>query len=526
MGVESKKDIGGTKVLKVTTTIFCLCCLLFFSFNTSAFPAFPGAEGFGAETIHARGKKVFIVDRLDDFPKSQKMRYLAPGQFRYALANAENNGGGYIVFNVSGTIHLKRNAVVPSNVYVAGQTSAGGIAFEGGAIVIKDSHDVVIRHIRHREAAKKGDAFNIVNSKNIVIDHVSISFFKDGAIDIVGNSENISIQWTHMGDAVRSGSKEEPYHCQPNLIRDGPDRITFHHNFYTHGHSRMPLVKSSAKAGCLIDFSNNVVYNFRKYPSVFAAPDGKANVIGNFYIPGPNSHGDSEPGIRPVEPSLLSGITSLISRDRKDAVAKARPPVKGSNNFSVFVKDNYMVGGMGHFPVKTDGRGQHIERGRTAWVTGARPNEAVEDYMIMGTGQGKFGPNQGVFNRLDKRVECIPKLTLQPAMENLSNVLSSFGALPRDNTDKRLVSEILTKSGNWKYDKPMDGNVYHHNLLQDSDGDGLPDSFEQTYSKNLHPNGHDLDPVYENMEVYLNGLHEKLISKMESIDTKLILQTK
>lgn len=477
----------------VTLILSCFVVQVFAAATASEITAFQGAEGFGCNTSHARGKKIFSVTRLDDFDKGQNTKHLAKGQFRYALAKAARAKGGYIVFNVSGTIQLKRNASIPSNTYIAGQTSPGGVAVEGAAIIIKNAHDVVVRHIRHREAKKKGDAFNIVNSENVILDHVSISFFKDGAVDIVGESKNITIQWSHMGDAIHSGSKKEPYHCEPNLVRDGPDRITFHHNLYTHGHSRMPLINPSAKIECLVEFSNNVIYNFRKYPSKFAAKDGMANVVGNIYIPGSFTHAD------------------VPLSKQKMSVSKGRPPIMGSNNFSVYVKDNIMVGGIGHFPEKSKAKDQHIKRGKDAWVVGVRPDRGLDQSLIMGIGQGKLGHAPGVFNLLKSSVKVIPKINYTPVDKVLGTILTYFGSLPRDNTDRRLVWEVLNKKGSWKYDKPNDNNHYTGFALDDSDQDGLPDSFEKQHGENLHPNGHDIDSFYENIEIYLDELHEQLI---------------
>lgn len=462
--------------------------------------SFPGAEGFGTQTEHARGKKIYRVTRLDDVDKGQRSKYLEVGQFRYALAKAAENNGGYIIFDISGVIRLKRAAYIPSNVYIAGQTSPGGVAIEGKSFEIRNSKDIVIRHIRHREAAKKGDAFNIVDSENVILDHLSISFFKDGAVDIIGNSKNITIQWSHMGDAIFSGSKKEPYHCEPNLVRDGPDRITFHHNLYTHGHSRMPLITDSAKIGCLIEFSNNLVYNYRKYPSDFRAHDGKANAIGNIYIPGPYTHAD-------------------VPLSKRQSKKKGRPPIKGSNNFSVFVKDNIMFGGVGHFPQKGKGKDQHIKRGEDAWVIGVRPNNRLEQSLIMGTGQGRLGPAESVFNQLKNRVSQMPNITYTIVNENLGGVLTYFGAMPRDNTDKRLVNEVLSRSGAWKYDKPDDNNLYMGRPKVDSDSDGLSDEFERKYGKDLDPHEYDLSREYENFEVYLDELHQKLMVQSTPVDT-------
>ena len=462
-------------------------------------PAFPGAEGFGTKTTHARGKPVFHVSRLDDEDKWQKVQYLQEGQFRWALAKAAEAGGGYIVFDVSGAIQLKRTAQIPSNVYIAGQSAPGkGIAIQGAGIGIggKDNpaKNVVIRHIRFRgKAQRSADAFNLEGpgTENIVLDHVSISFFQDGAVDIVNGARNVTVQWCHMGDAVFSGTREK-YHCEPNLLRSNVSHVSLHHNYYTHCHSRVPQVSENCvKDGFLIEVSNNVVYDYRKYPSNFDAVNGKGNVVGNYYIPGRFTHGDKGPGTQ-------------------------RGTVTGSNNFTVYVRDNLSVDGLGHDDVGCPGKDQDTCRGYDQWVTGARPDDSRPETDIMGK-QGAIGPTPGVLDYSPKRFKDIPKITYIPAEENIDEVISKFGALPRDNTDKRLVKELLTRSGGWKLEMPDDNNTYEGKSRVDDDGDGMADDWEAKRGGDLEPNGHDLDPVYDNIEVYLNELAEALVKQAEPV---------
>ncbi|MCA9447864.1 MAG: pectate lyase, partial [Candidatus Omnitrophica bacterium] len=82
--------------------------------GASALPAFPGAEGFGAETVGGRGGRVLQVTNLKD---------KGPGSLREAV---EAEGPRTVVFRISGTIPLEKSIVV-KNPYltIAGQTAPG-----------------------------------------------------------------------------------------------------------------------------------------------------------------------------------------------------------------------------------------------------------------------------------------------------------------------------------------------------------------------------------------------------------------
>jgi hypothetical protein len=291
-----------------------------------------------------------------------------------------------------------------------------------------------------------------------------------------------------MGDAI-DALTDEPYHGLPNLLRTKSDRITIHHCYYTHAHTRVPLftphsyVQDDSARGGLIEFSHNVIYNYRKYPSSFPAPDGKGNAIGNLYVPGRHTHGSGTP----------------------------RGVIEGDKNFTIFVKDNIALSSFSDCPghdnkVKGESNDHHVHRGKDAPVAGCRPNATLPETAVL------HNPQPGRFNVADKRFAEIPPLTYQPLPEAVSAVVALFGALPHDATDQRLQNELLTHTGEWKMKQPDDKNVYEGQAAPDADADGMPDAWEKKKKgRNLMPNGHDLDKRYENIEVYLQERMDQLV---------------
>src|SRR5689334_7885244 len=97
-------------------------------------PAFPGAVGWGAQTIGGRGGQIIRVTNLNSE---------GAGSFRAAI---ETPGPRIIVFEVGGIIDLNRHTLVirEPNATIAGQTAPSpGVTFVRGGMDIY-AHDVIV----------------------------------------------------------------------------------------------------------------------------------------------------------------------------------------------------------------------------------------------------------------------------------------------------------------------------------------------------------------------------------------------
>ncbi|MDD4430281.1 MAG: pectate lyase, partial [Bacteroidales bacterium] len=150
--------------------------VLFLSYSYAQPLAFPGAEGFGANSQGGRGGKVLYVTNLNDE---------GPGSLRAAV---EQEGPRTVVFAVSGIIDLKKRLNIEHpNITIAGQTAPGdGICLRGETLRIAADH-VIIRYLRvrlgdgkHGQGSLQGkDAIGISSGQHIILDHCSAGWSLD-----------------------------------------------------------------------------------------------------------------------------------------------------------------------------------------------------------------------------------------------------------------------------------------------------------------------------------------------------------
>jgi hypothetical protein len=261
-------------------------------------PAFPGAEGFGADAVGGRGGAVLFVTNLNDG---------GPGSLRAAV---ETEGPRTVIFQISGTIALESTlAIREPYITIAGQTAPGdGICLKNRGLAIAADH-VIVRYLRCRpgdNTESEPDAISIGAGQNIIVDHCSASWGVDETLSAStrGQLGNLTVQWCIISESLNESSHHKGAHGYGSLIRGGwGNGYTFHHNLYAHHRARLPRPgnyngQAQDPDGLVLDFKNNVIYNWGGDTAGYNA-DGsngtdsitRMNFVGNYYRSGSDSHG-------------------------------------------------------------------------------------------------------------------------------------------------------------------------------------------------------------------------------------------
>jgi pectate lyase len=236
--------------------------------------AFPTAEGFGAHSVGGRGGWVIFVTNLNDD---------GPGSLREAVSAS---GPRNVVFAVSGTIQLKTRLTISEPfLTIAGQTAPGdGICIAGQDTLIR-THDVIVRHMRFRPGdilPGEKDALSIVDGVNVIIDHCSATWSIDEALSTTKGSNNVTVQWTIIAEALHNSQHAKGNHGYGGIIQG--QAITYHHNLYAHNRSRNPRPESGYS-----DFRNNVIYDWNGMAGYAEDNTFRFNYVGNYLKPGPGT---------------------------------------------------------------------------------------------------------------------------------------------------------------------------------------------------------------------------------------------
>jgi pectate lyase len=421
-------------------------------------PAFPGAEGFGAQSIGGRGGKVLFVTNINDS---------GPGSLREAV---ETEGPRIVIFRISGTIALKSAiAITKPYITIAGQTAPGdGICLKNHALVIAASH-VIVRYIRCRpgdNAKAESDSISISSGRDIIVDHCSASWSVDETLSASSRGQlgNVTVQWCIISESLDNSIHHKGSHGYGSLIRGSfGNGYTYHHNLYAHHHARLPrpgnyVDSSRDPEGFILDFRNNVIYNWAGDAAGYNSdgPNGtnsitKMNFIGNYYKAGTNSTG------------------SLAFSERT-----------------------------------------HSAR---AWFSRNCMNGNYPDDPWSLVSFNKFSDEDTKAYKQSEPIP-VPAVKTDDAIDGYKRILAEAGAvLPkRDAVDIRIVNEVKNGTGKIINDEQQVGGwpeLKSAKPPQDSDRDGMPDDWEKQFGFDpddaADGNGDSDSDGYTNLEEYLNN---------------------
>ncbi len=252
--------------------------------------------GFGENTTGGAGGKVVTVDNIEDFKK-------------YAQAKEP-----YIIL-IKGVIDTSKEQAqinIESDKTIMGITPDASIV--GWGIYLKGVQNVIIRNLTIKNTFEnpKNDAITIDSSKNIWIDHCTLSSNMvvvperekdkdkvDALLDIIKGSQGITVSWNIFENSwkcTQVGSSD-------SSTIDAEARVTYHHNIFRNTNSRNPSVRFgtvhvfnnyyqnvllyaiASRMGAKVLIENNYFENVSlPITTQFESPqDGYVKETGNFY---------------------------------------------------------------------------------------------------------------------------------------------------------------------------------------------------------------------------------------------------
>lgn len=366
-----------------------------------------------------------------------------------SLRDAISKPNRIVVFDVSGVINIESRLVFKNNLTIAGQTAPGeGITVYGNGVSFSGASNIIVRHMRFR-MGKQGDSgkdcAGIANGHDMIFDHCSFSWGLDETFSINPSSGATVENITISNTIMGQGLLS---HSAGGLMQ--ADNITLYRNLYCDNSTRNNKVKGMQQ------YVNNIVYNWQNGCYLMGGDSrgqSYVNVTNNLFINGPSGGGNA--------------ITS------------------GNADFHIYAIDNWQ------------------DRNRNGVYD---PYEIPRDEY---TGGPTF----------EEEPFAYPELDTWQASELVEKLLPTVGAtLPyRDRVDFYMVDEVMsfgTKGTLISSEEQLPIGVPSSWALKsfekpaDSDGDGMPDAWEEANGTN--PQQDDAMTIaangYANIENYINSL--------------------
>lgn len=433
---------------------FALPAYLFLAVSnaqSAVIPAFPGADGNGVMTPGGRGGDVYLVTTLADS---------GPGSLR---AGCEAEGPRFVVVNVAGTIELESPIEVGNPfVTIAGQAAPGnGVQLKNHGLRISAS-DVVVRYLRIRPGA--GPGVVIEDSERVVIDHCSVAWTEGTAISVSGSSRDVTVQWCLVAESLSTPNESQGMGVRLAFV-DGI--VSLHHNLFAHHSHGTPVVMGHAEApGPLLDFRNNVVYDWVSASGEAGNGNARINLFRNIFKAGPST-----------APNVRARMFRLRSTDNR-----------------LYVDENELTGSdMG----------------------------SARNFMLLQMPNEFSTRHHGDIFKTDAPFDADPVTTF-PVSTALRRVLEQSGASrpARDGVDERITAQYRLGGGTTIHSPEQTGGWPVYEAVEswpDLDEDGMADDWETTMkldpSDSSDGNADRDGDGYANIEEFLNS---SIVVTMES----------
>ena len=499
--------------------------------------AFPGAQGHGKNTTGGRGGAVYRVTSLSDNG--------SVGTFRHAVSQ---KGARTIVFEVAGTIQLQSELrITNGDLTIAGQTSPGGICLAGNPVSIA-ADNVIIRFLRFRPGNPDVDADGLggMDRQNIIIDHCSVSWSTDEVLSVYA-MQHSTVQWCLASQALRvvaaKSSEDEggstSFQTHGFGGNWGGHYASYHHNMIAHCESRVPRLgprPTTMELGELVDIRNNVYYNYAG-EGCYGGETQHANIVNNYYKPGPATEEDRN-GARKNRIAKLGFYET--DYDNGDAFLKFRW------EWGTFYIDGNKIEG------NDDATNDNWSGGvLNQWSKSDYETEDPKNAEAWGNWADVKDTNPTAWTQWstvhsDAPVVNANGVTTYSADETYTKVLQYVGACNyRDGLDELIVSDVTkgeatvtakdeSYPAGFNEDKNLPGYINDPSDLEghietdadgwpvlntdetrdvtDTDGDGIPDAWEEEhglnpqYAEDGNATTIDVNGAYTNLEMYMNSL--------------------
>lgn len=448
--------------------------------------AFPGAEGGGKYATGGRGGSVYYVTNLNDS---------GAGSFRDAVSKPNR----IVLFKVGGTIELKSDVPIQSNITIAGQTAPGGagITLKNYKVGLCGSN-IIMRYISSRPGERKlnkdYDALGGSNGSNSIVDHCSFGWANDEQWGLYSNNINATTQWSVIGPSNSFSYHSKGIHGFGVMF--GKGNHSMHHNMIVHNVSRN--FRGKVEGTYTADFVNNVIYNWG-YETAYGTI-GHLNYVGNYLKMGQGTTGgrhyiDIDSTTKPENFGMYLTKNKLVNINGSDYGTLC------SNNWSgvIYGKSN----GRNESNIKSNTAFKMMVNGEDVSVAN-KAESADNAYSNVLTYAGA-GINANSRPEIDKQV-------MNEAKTGTGNFVGARPYSEANESQKATIDKMKIQCGvTFNYPKAITEGA-----AKDSDGDGMPDDWEIARGLNpysikgkdgsLEANGDYCGKGYTNIEYYLNDL--------------------